>query len=94
MAQIIDRNTVIVTQDELGTNCWMPIRFLNRCRECFRYERCKYHEKKADAVYDALLEEKRKLRKKKIMSSVRLKILAKSKKKNYRKKKEENSRNR
>lgn len=64
MPQIIDRNIAIVRQDELGTNCWMPIRFLNRCRECFRYERCKYHEKKADAVYDALLREKRNLNRK------------------------------
>ena len=63
MAQIIDRNTAIVNQNELGTNCWMPIRFLNRCRECFRYERCKYPEKKRDAVFDALLKEKSMLNK-------------------------------
>jgi len=41
MPQIIHKNAVIVRQDELGINCWMPIRFLDRCRECFRYERCK-----------------------------------------------------
>jgi len=64
MAQIIDRNTAIVSQNELGTNCWMPIRFLHRCRECFRYEECKYPEKKADAVYDALLTEKSELNRK------------------------------
>ena len=63
MPRIIDTNIAIVRQDELGINCWMPIRFLNRCRECFRYERCKYPEKKADAVYDALLKEKRRLNK-------------------------------
>lgn len=64
MPQIIDRNTVIVSQNELGTNCWMRIRFLTRCRGCFRYERCKYPEKKTDAVYDALLGEKSSLNKK------------------------------
>lgn len=64
MAQIINRNAAVVRQDELGTNCWMPIRFLNRCRECFRYERCKYPEKKTDAVYDALLREKSNLNRK------------------------------
>ena len=58
MPQIIDKNTVIIRQDELGINCWMPIRFLERCRECFRYEKCNYPEKKTDAVYDELLREK------------------------------------
>lgn len=61
MAQTISRNIIIVRQDELGTNCWMPIRFLDRCKECFRYEKCSYLEKKADAVYDALLREKNNL---------------------------------
>ena len=64
MPRIIDTNIAIVRQDELGTNCWMPIRFLNRCGECFRYERCNYPEKKRDAVYDALLREKSKLNRK------------------------------
>ena len=64
MPQIIDRNTAIVSQNELGTNCWMPIRFLDRCRECFRYERCNYPEKKTDAIYDALLKEKSELNRK------------------------------
>ncbi len=64
MAQTIGRNTVIVRQDELGTNCWMPIRFLSRCRECSRYEKCNYPEKKTDAVYDALLKEKSELNRK------------------------------
>lgn len=64
MPQIIDRNTAIVTQDELGINCWMPVRFLNRCRECFRYERCNYPEKKRDAVYDRLLKQKSELNRK------------------------------
>ncbi len=64
MVQTIGRNTVIVSQNELGTNCWMPIRFLDRCRECFRYEKCKYPEKKADAVYNALLREKSELNRK------------------------------
>ena len=64
MPQIIDKNTAIVSQNELGTNCWMPIRFLKRCRECFRYERCKYPEKERDAVYDALLREKSELNRK------------------------------
>lgn len=63
MAQIIDRDIAIVSQNELGTNCWMPIRFLNRCRNCFRYERCKYPEKKRDAVFDGLLREKSELNK-------------------------------
>jgi hypothetical protein len=64
MPQIIDRNIAIVRQDELGTNCWMPIRFLDRCRECFRYEKCNYPEKKTDAVYDELLKEKSDLNRK------------------------------
>ena len=64
MVQTIGRNTVIVRQDELGINCWMPIRFLNRCRECSQYEKCKYPEKKRDAVYDALLREKNELNRK------------------------------
>jgi len=64
MPRIIDTNIAIVRQDELGTNCWMPIRFLDRCRECSRYERCNYPEKKADAVYDALLKEKSELNRK------------------------------
>ena len=64
MPQIIDRNIAIVRQNELGTNCWMPIRFLDRCRECFRYEKCKYPEKKADAVYDELLKQKSNLNRK------------------------------
>jgi len=63
MAWIINENVAIVRQDELGTNCWMPIRFLNRCKECFRYERCKYPEKKRDAVFDALLKGKSMLNK-------------------------------
>jgi type I restriction-modification system DNA methylase subunit len=64
MPRIITGNAVIVTQDELGTNCWMPVRFLDRCRECFRYERCKYPEKKTDAVYDELLKQKSNLNRK------------------------------
>jgi len=64
MARIINGNVAIVSQDELGTNCWMPIRFLDRCRECFRYERCNYPEKKTDAVYDRLLKEKSELNRK------------------------------
>jgi hypothetical protein len=78
MAQVIDRNIVIVSQNELGINCWMPIRFLDRCRECFRYEKCKYPEKRTDAVYDALLREKSYLNRK--LKAVRKEIACLSRK--------------
>jgi len=36
-------NTVTVTKEELGVNCWLPARFLGG--ECDRYYICKYAEK-------------------------------------------------
>lgn len=35
--------SIEVKQSELGTNCWLPARFLGG--KCQRYKRCKYPEK-------------------------------------------------
>ena len=38
----------IVSSRELGANCWLPLRFFGRCRECSRYKRCNYPEKNTE----------------------------------------------
>lgn len=37
--------TAIVSSKELGTNCWLPARFVEGAR-CMRLHTCKYPEKK------------------------------------------------
>lgn len=34
----------IVSFSRMGTACWLPIRFMQRCHECDRVERCKLPE--------------------------------------------------
>lgn len=35
----------IVSSKELGTNCWLPQRFIETSERCQRWDRCKYPEK-------------------------------------------------
>jgi len=35
----------IVSAKELGTNCWIPLRFFGDCYQCDFYKTCNYPEK-------------------------------------------------
>jgi len=35
----------VVSRKELGLNCWNSLRFVFRCRDCHRFEKCEYPEK-------------------------------------------------
>lgn len=45
-------NTAIVNIKELGTNCWLPIRFTGR-RRCDHWKTCNYPEKKTCKAREA-----------------------------------------
>lgn len=49
---------VVVKRSELGTNCWKPLRFFERCWRCDRYWRCKYPEKVVNEEYEQLMKAK------------------------------------
>lgn len=46
MVKHIGENTAVVSIKELGTNCWLPRRFISG-RRCCRVFQCKYPEMKA-----------------------------------------------
>lgn len=54
---------VVVSHADLGTNCWLPLRFLKRCFQCERYVRCKYPERVADETYDETMKNAANLKK-------------------------------
>jgi len=51
--------TVIVKASELGTNCWLPLRFFKQCCLCVRYDKCTYPEKVVSKEYERLLRVKK-----------------------------------
>lgn len=44
----------IVKASELGTQCWKPIRFIERCYECDLYFRCTLNVKVKNLAYEEL----------------------------------------
>jgi len=42
MAEII-----IIRAKNLGMRCWNPLRFLDRCHQCYQFKFCKYPEKRS-----------------------------------------------
>lgn len=46
---------VTVKASELGTNCWLPLRFFKQCCLCVRYDKCSYPEKVVSEEYERLL---------------------------------------
>lgn len=45
----------MVKASELGTQCWKPVRFIERCYECDRYFRCTLNVKVKNLAYEELL---------------------------------------
>lgn len=50
----------VIKSINLGSNCWLPIRFMGECYKCERFDICKYDEKfvhpKAQAGLDRIKE--------------------------------------
>lgn len=47
----------IVSSKDLGTNCWLPKRFVGECHKCDRFVVCNYPEKKVSLEAQAVIEE-------------------------------------
>ena len=54
---------VVVKRSELGTNCWLPLRFFKQCCLCTKYESCSYPERVVNEEYERLLGVEEKARK-------------------------------
>ena len=53
MVEILEHGKIAVASvEEVGTNCWMPIRFLGMCYKCGRYDKCTYPEKVVNPEFE------------------------------------------
>lgn len=48
---------------ELGTECWLPIKFLGQCWRCDRYWRCTYATRVISAEFERLVAAEQRARK-------------------------------
>lgn len=47
--------SVVVKASELGSNCWLPLRFFKQCCLCIKYKSCGYPERVVSEEYERLL---------------------------------------
>jgi hypothetical protein len=56
------KNHTVIMSSQLGTNCWLPYRFLGTCYKCQRFDICTYPEKNVKPEHQRVLDRMNKAR--------------------------------